>query len=142
MLICLIEFSFFVIIYYRVAVAPAGSTFINEEGSTQQVTKASVGGVVSEGILCDSRMLGWTGGAKGIAVQVPNCCDVGSSPPSTKPRPTDGTSNDDSTVPVAAAPGLYEKKLTKEEKKKIAEEKRKARKEAKQAKADAVNESS
>ena len=41
----------------RLAVAPAGSTFINEEGDEATVKKTSVGGVMSEGMFCDSRML-------------------------------------------------------------------------------------
>ena len=55
----------------RVVVAPVGST-IMKNGEEIKVTKATVGGVMSEGILCDSDMLGWSGGAVGIAVQVGN----------------------------------------------------------------------
>ena len=113
--------------------APAGSSYLDEEGTTQEVTKASVGGFVSQGILCDSRMLGWTGGAKGVAVQVPDTCEVGSVPPSEKPRPKGA---DVETASAPPAPGLFERKLTKEEKKKLAAEKRKLRKAAKQAKGE------
>ena len=119
----------------RVAVAPAGSYFLDDEGSSREVTKASVGGVVSEGILCDSRMLGWSGGAKGIAVQIPDACEIGSAPPSTKPRPNHGDKTNETETTAPAAPGLFEKKLTKEEKKKLAEERKKKRKAAKEAKA-------
>ena len=117
----------------RVAVAPSGSTFLDGEGSMQEVTKASVGGVVSEGIFCDSRMLGWSGGAQGVAAQIPDSCEIGSAPPATKPRPG-GTGGETAPLPKSSAPGLFEKKLTKEEKKKLAEERRKARKAAKEAK--------
>eukprot|EP00555_Chaetoceros_dichaeta_P015321 CAMPEP_0198275548 /NCGR_PEP_ID=MMETSP1447-20131203/64836_1 /TAXON_ID=420782 /ORGANISM="Chaetoceros dichaeta, Strain CCMP1751" /LENGTH=206 /DNA_ID=CAMNT_0043970429 /DNA_START=41 /DNA_END=660 /DNA_ORIENTATION=- len=133
----------------RIAVAPAGSSFQDDEGSTREVTKASVGGVLSQGILCDSRMLGWSGGAKGVAVQIPESCAIGSIPPETKPRPQgvgEGGEAPPETKPRpggeggggVAAPGLFEKKLTKAEKKKIAEEKRAARKNAKQAKSEVV----
>lgn len=53
----------------RVVVAPINS-IIMKNGEEVKVTKASVGGVMSEGILCDSEMLGWSGGAVGIAAQV------------------------------------------------------------------------
>jgi hypothetical protein len=43
----------------RVAVALAGSTVLNAEGEEMEVKKTSVGGVMSDGMLCDSRMFGW-----------------------------------------------------------------------------------
>ena len=95
-----------------------------------EVKKTTVGGVVSQGILCDSNMLGWTGGAAGIAVQMPPELEIGSAPPSSKPRPKEATSD----LPESTVEGLFAKKLSKEEKKRIAEEKRKARKAAKEAK--------
>ena len=123
-------------VYIRIVVAPAGSTYISDEGTELSVKKASVGGVVSEGMFCDSKMLGWSGGGKGVAVQVPDRYEVGSAPPSSKPQQVE--------EPVAPEPkvevkGLYEKKLTKEEKKKLAEERRKARKAAKAAKEAAAD---
>mmetsp|Transcript_20991 Transcript_20991/g.29633 ORF Transcript_20991/g.29633 Transcript_20991/m.29633 type:complete len:185 (+) Transcript_20991:188-742(+) len=125
----------------RIVVAPVGSSFIDNEGEERPVTKATVGGVVSEGMLCDSTMLGWTGGAKGIAVQVPEECAIGSAPPASKPRKGEqnNTAASDADKPLEG--GLFERKLTKEEKKKIAEEKRKAKKAAKEAKkaAEAAN---
>lgn len=54
----------------RTVLATVG-TEVEVEGEAVQVTKSNVGGVVSEGMICDSVMLGWTGGAAGIAVQVP-----------------------------------------------------------------------
>eukprot|EP00816_Leptocylindrus_hargravesii_P002620 CAMPEP_0196809882 /NCGR_PEP_ID=MMETSP1362-20130617/9753_1 /TAXON_ID=163516 /ORGANISM="Leptocylindrus danicus, Strain CCMP1856" /LENGTH=176 /DNA_ID=CAMNT_0042184701 /DNA_START=62 /DNA_END=592 /DNA_ORIENTATION=+ len=115
----------------RVVVAPIGST-ISKDGEDIQVTKATVGGIISEGMLCDSIMLGWTGGAKGIAVQVPEHFELGAAPPSSKPRMDGGGSKPKEDI-GPAAPGLFEKKLTKEEKKKLAEEKRKAKRAAKAA---------
>lgn len=95
------------------------------------VQKTSVGGVLSEGMFCDSKMLGWPGGAEGIAAQMPASLALGTVPPSTKPgahRPAE------EGPPPSQVEGLFEKKLTKEEKKKLAEEKKKARKAAKDAK--------
>ena len=122
----------------RVVVAPVGSTVITEEGDELKISKTPVGGTMSEGMLCDSRMLGWAGGAAGIAVQIPDSIDIGSAPPATKPRPNDGSSSEGDasaatttqTGPVET--GLFERKLTKEEKKKLAAEKRAAKKAAKE----------
>ncbi len=121
----------------RVVVALAGSSILGDDGEMMQVGKATVGGVISEGMLCDSRMLGWTGGAKGIAVNLPDNFDIGAAPPSSKPRPNDGSSNDAGAEPAAPLPGLFEKKLSKEEKKKLAAERKAKRKAAKEAKANA-----
>lgn len=112
----------------RVVVAPVGSTVRNEEGEEITVKRVNVGGSISEGILCDSPILGWSGGAKGVAVQVPDTYPIGSSPPTTKPRMDSATnsSNDNQSSPVQ---GLFQKKLTKEEKKRAAEERRRKKKE-------------
>uniref|UniRef100_A0A6U3SCI2 tRNA-binding domain-containing protein n=1 Tax=Ditylum brightwellii TaxID=49249 RepID=A0A6U3SCI2_9STRA len=119
----------------RVVVAPVDSTFLNDEGELGTVKKATVGGVQSEGMLCDSRMLGWIGGGVGVAVNLPDTYEIGSTPPSSKPRRGGEGAQPEDAAAAAPAPGLFEKKLTKEEKKKIAEERRKARKAAKEAKA-------
>ena len=37
----------------RVAVAPVGSTVVTEEGGELKIEKTTVGGTVSEGMLCD-----------------------------------------------------------------------------------------
>jgi hypothetical protein len=93
---------------------------------------------MSEGMLCDSRMLGWSGGAAGVAVQVPDSVEIGSSPPAMKPRPSQG--GEEIPKVEEAGAGLFEKELSKEEKKKLAEEKRMARKAAKDSKkVDAVD---
>lgn len=88
---------------------------------------------MSEGMLCDSRMLGWSGGAEGIAAQIPDSVAIGESPPSSKPRPRE-EGGDSGITPVSNEESLFKKKLTKEEKKKLAEEKKNARKAAKEAK--------
>lgn len=116
----------------RVAIAPVGSTVLGSDGEGMAVTKSTVGGHTSEGIFCDSRMLGWQGGSQGIAAQMDSALPLGSAPPSTKPRP--GGAAQSSELPESNVEGLFKKKLTKEEKKKLAEEKRKARKAAKEAK--------
>ena len=101
--------------------------------------KATVGNVVSEGMLCDSAMIGWPGGAKGVAVQLPDTFELGSAPPSSKPRMGGGSEGGNAAKTLAAeggeVQGLFEKKLTKEEKKKLAEERRRVKEEAKSAKA-------
>lgn len=99
------------------------------------VTKANVGGVVSEGMLCDECML-W-GKSAGTAVYLDDC-EVGAGPPAAKPRPKEHVSE---VAPIAKGEGLFEKKLSKEEKKakaKAEKEARKARKAAKKADDDAT----
>lgn len=113
-------------------VAPVGSRVLNEEGEEVEIKKTAVGGVMSEGMLCDSRMLGWSGGAEGIAAQIPDSVAIGESPPSSKPRPRE--EGESGIAPVSIDDALFKKKLTKEEKKKLAEEKKNARKAAKEAK--------
>lgn len=105
---------------------------MNDAGEEITITKTSVGGHMSEGMLCDSKMLGWIGGGEGIAQQIPDSIEIGSSPPLSKPKVTfDNTTDQSSDIPAVDVKPLFEKKLTKEEKKKIADEKRKAKKAAK-----------
>ena len=59
--------------------------------------------------------------------------EVGSAPPPSKPR-MDGGTQATEALPPTNEPGLFEKKLSKEERKKLAEEKRQARRAAKAAK--------
>ena len=108
------------------------------DGAEHPITKTTVGGVVSQGMFCDSSMLGWSGGGKGVAAQLPDSFEIGSSPPSEKPR-LDDLANNNSAPPeeeikYPEVKGLFEKKLTKEEKKKLTEERRRKRREAKAAK--------
>jgi len=94
-----------------VCVATVGS-----EVEGVKVTRRAVGGTTSEGMLCDSPMLGWSGGAAGIAVLIPDSFNPGDSPPSSRPRGDGGGAATAEPVgPVTG--GLYEKKMTKEEKK-------------------------
>ena len=111
---------------------------VDETGEDLLIQKTSIGGVLSEGMLCDARMLGWVGGAEGIAAQIPDSFPLGSAPPFSKPR-TDNTNSDvPSDIPAVEVKPLFEKKLTKEEKKKLADEKRKSKKAAKDSTAGAT----
>eukprot|EP00977_Amphora_coffeiformis_P002372 scaffold448_cov156-Amphora_coffeaeformis.AAC.1 len=86
-------------------------------------------------------MLGWAGGAAGVAAQIPDTVAIGEAPPATKPRPGSAEGAATEPLPTSNVEGLFEKKLSKEEKKKLAEERRKARKAAKEgAKKDASDE--
>mmetsp|Transcript_1313 Transcript_1313/g.3363 ORF Transcript_1313/g.3363 Transcript_1313/m.3363 type:complete len:161 (-) Transcript_1313:39-521(-) len=89
-------------------------------GLDEPVKKATVAGRPSEGMICDSRMLGWSGGGAGVAVFLDGI-DVGSPPPAERPRPKAAD------VP-AVTDGLFEKKPSKEEKKAAAKAAREARK--------------
>jgi tRNA-binding EMAP/Myf-like protein len=117
----------------RLAVAPIGSTVLTPQGEGMVITKTSVGGVMSEGMFCDAKMLAWDGGTEKIAAQIDPSIPVGAPPPLNKPRPQH--EKVETELAESEVKGLFEKKLTKEEKKKIAEEKKKARKAAKEAKA-------
>jgi|AntRauTorckE5430_2_1112549.scaffolds.fasta_scaffold01163_5 tRNA-binding EMAP/Myf-like protein len=116
----------------RLAVAPVGSTVLATNGEGLLVTKTSVGGVMSEGMFCDAKMLAWDGGTEKIAAQIDESVPVGAPPPLKKPRPQHD--KETTALPESQVQGLFEKKLTKEEKKKLAEEKKAARKAAKEAK--------
>jgi tRNA-binding EMAP/Myf-like protein len=116
----------------RLAVAPVGSTVLMPSGEGMLISKTSVGGVMSEGMFCDARMLAWAGGTEKIAAQIDPSVPVGAPPPLNKPRPQHETV--ETELPESQVEGLFAKKLTKEEKKKVAEEKKKARKAAKEAK--------
>lgn len=109
---------------YRVVVACVGS-FINE----QEVTKTTVAGVVSEGVLCDTAMLGWKGGANGAAALLPARFSPGDAAPSEKPRRGEELIDAAGNIITGAANEEIEAKtvLTKEEKKAEAALKKAAR---------------
>ncbi|KAL7443524.1 hypothetical protein ACHAXM_008955 [Skeletonema potamos] len=119
----------------RLVVAPVGSTITNDEGEEMEIKRAAVGGIMSEGMFCDSKMLGWGSGAAGIAAQVPDSFEPGSAPPTSKPG-APPSSSAESAAPAVEVKGLFEKKLTKEEKKKLAEQRKAARKERKKEAAE------
>eukprot|EP00092_Neocalanus_flemingeri_P100578 GFUD01128485.1.p2 GENE.GFUD01128485.1~~GFUD01128485.1.p2 ORF type:complete len:157 (-),score=53.93 GFUD01128485.1:543-1013(-) len=69
----------------RIVVAKVGASLPNME---ELVAKATVGGVKSEGMVCDSPMLGWSGGAAGQAVFLPESFSAGEKPPTSRPKPS------------------------------------------------------
>ena len=66
----------------RTVVALIGTELDDET----KITERKISGVTSQGMLCDSKMLKWSGGAEGICVQVPETFKAGDPAPSTKPR--------------------------------------------------------
>jgi len=67
------------------AIVPAGAR-LDEDSNAVQIRPTSIAGIMSYGMLCDSVMLGWAGGAKGVAQKMPDSCQLGSHPPSSRPR--------------------------------------------------------
>lgn len=95
----------------------------------EAVKRTNISGRVSEGVVCDSRMLNWSGGGAGVAVFLGDDAEVGSLPPADRPRPN-------AAKPEACGPvtdGLFKKKPSKEEKKKAARAAREVRKASKVA---------
>ena len=74
----------------RTVVALIGTEFEDES----KVEVRNVGGVRSHGMLCDSKMLKWQGGAEGICVQVPDTFKPGDVAPSSKPRMDGGVATE------------------------------------------------
>jgi tRNA-binding EMAP/Myf-like protein len=91
----------------RTCIATVGTT-VEINGSSEIVRKTSVGGIWSNGMVCDSVMLGWVGGAAGLCVQVPESFAVGSQAPASKPR-LDGAVNTAEAVPELSAKELKAK---------------------------------
>ena len=122
----------------RVVVACVGAELRDGE----KVKRAPVGGVTSEGMLCDGPMLGWAGGGQGTAALLPERFAPGDAPPSSRPR-ADGAAESSADASSPAAPvakstgpgvdALFEKKMSKEEKKAALAAKRAAKKAAKEA---------
>lgn len=122
----------------RVVVAPVGS-IVNGE----PVKKAQVGGMASEGMLCDAPMV-WGKGSANVPAKVPDEYEPGAAPPAERPRGGPGPTADSAAeVPVSKEKPLFElkHKLTKEEKK-AAAELRKAELAAKKASRKAAEEGS
>ena len=93
----------------RIVVARVGAEV---SGMDEPVKKANVGGVVSEGMLCDERML-W-GKSAGTAVYLDDY-DVGSQPPSQKPRPKEHVS---AVAPIAQGEGASRRRRSSPRRKK------------------------
>ena len=60
------EPEYFDAISSRIVIAPVGSTIVNDEGEEMTLKKTNVGGIPSEGMFCDSRMLGWGSGSSRV----------------------------------------------------------------------------
>lgn len=69
----------------RVVVALVGAKIGDPEDGLV-VKKRSIGGVMSEGMICDAPMLKWAGGAAGQAVFLSEEFVPGSKPPMSRPR--------------------------------------------------------
>lgn len=80
-----IEPGWLVVVALEGAIVPARAN-IEEDTDAIQLKSTSVGGILSKGMLCDSPMLGWTGGAKGVVVQLPESYKIGDQPPESRPR--------------------------------------------------------
>ena len=104
---------------------------MGSEVGGETVTRRAVGGIMSEGMLCDSPMLGWSGGAAGVAVLIPATFNPGDSPPSSRPRGDGGGEAAAAADVPPVTDSMYEKKMTKEERKAAAKAAREAKKLAK-----------
>eukprot|EP00744_Colponema_vietnamica_P031590 GILI01050325.1.p1 GENE.GILI01050325.1~~GILI01050325.1.p1 ORF type:complete len:165 (+),score=44.40 GILI01050325.1:49-543(+) len=69
----------------KTVVATPGAV-VEADGESVKIKPTSVGGVISQGMLCDSGMLGWTGGGAGNAVVIPDSFAIGACPPDSRPR--------------------------------------------------------
>jgi len=74
-----------VVVALENAIVPAGAN-LEDDSNAIQIKPTAVGGVMSRGMLCDSPMLNWTGGAKGAVQQLPDSFVVGDKPPAARPR--------------------------------------------------------
>ncbi|KAJ3310398.1 hypothetical protein HDV04_005056 [Boothiomyces sp. JEL0838] len=108
----------------RTVVATIG-TELEINGETIELKKTNVGGRPSFGMVCDSKLCGWKGGAEGIAVQIPEDIPIGSPCPVSKPR-MGGFEQKEEELSIKD-----KKALEKAAKKAAAKEKRAAKKESK-----------
>lgn len=108
----------------RVCIAVVGSFVADVE-----VKPVERGGALSQGLLCDSSMLGWAGGTTGSPVLLPTSFEPGMPAPTERPKRT-AANVEDPRDPSAGAEALFGPVLTKEEKKAAAATK-KAEREAK-----------
>ena len=80
-----IDAGWMVIVALENAIVPAGSN-MDEDPNAIKIKATAVGGVMSRGMLCDSPMLKWTGGAKGAVQQLPETFQIGDEIPDARPR--------------------------------------------------------
>lgn len=69
----------------RVVIATVGARFMGK-GEEMVVKKASKGGKPSQGVVCSSTMLGWSGGGVATAALLPESFAPGDKPPEKRPR--------------------------------------------------------
>mmetsp|Transcript_13606 Transcript_13606/g.24241 ORF Transcript_13606/g.24241 Transcript_13606/m.24241 type:complete len:169 (+) Transcript_13606:93-599(+) len=74
-----------IIIAKEGAVVPAGAS-VDEDPNALTIAPTAVSGVKSFGMVCDAPMLGWTGGAKGVAQKLGDDFKAGDLPPMERPR--------------------------------------------------------
>jgi len=124
----------------RTAVALIGSV-VDDAGSELTIKRAIVGGVTSDGMICDSIMLGWVGGAHGLCVQLPDSIALGDPAPTTKPRlGGEAASAAAEAAPAEAGPSKEDKKAAAAAKKAAMKEKLAAKRSAKAGGASAATE--
>lgn len=80
-----VEVGWNIVVALENAIIPAGAS-LDDDANAIRVKACAVGGVMSRGMLCDSPMLAWTGGAKGIVQQLSDAYVIGEKPPSSRPR--------------------------------------------------------
>ena len=114
----------------RVVVAMIGAT-VHSGGEEIEIKSTMVGGTKSAGMLCDEKMLDW-GTTVGVAVQAPDSLPIGGDVPDETPNKPRNVVPEATAAAAAAEPGLFDKKLSKEEKKALAAQKRAAKKAAKE----------
>lgn len=75
----------------KTVVATIG-TEVDCDGETITIKKTNVGGVMSNGMICDSVMLGWSGGSAGTCINLQNYPEfkIGDPAPREKPRAVGG----------------------------------------------------
>lgn len=111
----------------KTVVATIG-TDVECEGETITIKKTNVAGIQSSGMICDSVMLGWSGGSAGTCVNLQNYPEfkIGDLAPREKPRGIGGTT--ESKEPELSAKEL---KAIEKEKRKAELAKKKADRKAK-----------
>eukprot|EP00757_Euglenozoa_sp_SAG-D1_P018403 gene18403-5894_t len=68
-----------------VVVAKVGAVLGDQDDDDAVVKAKAVGGIRSEGMLCNAPMLGWVGGDAGAAAKVPEDYSPGDAPPEKRP---------------------------------------------------------
>jgi tRNA-binding EMAP/Myf-like protein len=98
-------------------------------GETITIKKTNVGGIMSNGMICDSIMLGWSGGSAGTCVNLQNYPEfkIGDSAPREKPRGIGGGAVETKEPELSAK----ELKALEKEKRKLELAKKKADRKAK-----------